>query len=57
MLCAGFLTDKSKHYPRGVKSFFPMAIPTTCKGRRGCVLGQGELKRIGHDPLFSLNHT
>jgi hypothetical protein len=27
------------------------------KGRRGCVTGQGELKRVGRDPLFSLNHT
>jgi len=24
---------------------------------RGCVAGQGELKKIGFDPLFSLNHT
>jgi transposase-like protein len=27
------------------------------KGARGCVSGQGELKKLGHDPLFSLNHT
>lgn len=27
------------------------------KGRRGCVVGQGELKRGGRDPLFALNHT
>lgn len=30
---------------------------TQIKGRRGCVVGQGELKKIGFDPLFSLNHT
>ena len=29
----------------------------TCKGKRGCVTGQGELKKVGFDPLFSLNHT
>ena len=27
------------------------------KGRKGCVSGQEELKKIGRDPLFSLNHT
>ena len=27
------------------------------KGRRACVAGQGELKKAGNDPLFSLNHT
>ena len=27
----------------------------TTKGRRGCVIGQGELKRGGYDPLFALN--
>lgn len=27
------------------------------KGRRGCVVGGGELKKIGFDPLFSFNHT
>lgn len=29
----------------------------TYKCRRGCVVGQCELKRGGFDPLFSLNHT
>ena len=27
------------------------------KGRRGCVVGQGELKAIGFDPIFAFNHT
>ena len=27
------------------------------KGARGCSTGQGELKKLVHDPLFSLNHT
>ena len=27
------------------------------KGRQGCVSGQEEMKKIGMDPLFSLNHT
>ncbi|HSQ41268.1 MAG TPA: hypothetical protein VLM37_03190 [Fibrobacteraceae bacterium] len=27
------------------------------KGAKGCVTGQGELKKLGYDPLFSVNHT
>jgi len=33
------------------------ATHRTVKGRRGSIAGQGELKKIGFDPLFSLNHT
>jgi len=32
-------------------------VSSTTKGRRECVVGQGELKGGGFDPLFSLNHT
>jgi hypothetical protein len=28
----------------------------TTKGGRGSVVGYGELKKLGYDPLFSLNH-
>jgi len=54
---AMILSDKSPHYPESVKEHFPDAIHLTTKGRRGCVAGQGELKKIGFDPLFSLNHS
>ncbi len=54
---ATFLSDENPHYTRFVKRHFPRATHTKCKGRRGCVAGQGELKKIGFDPLFSLNHT
>ncbi len=54
---ARFLSDENPHYPRFVKKYFPAAEHQTVKGRRGCVAGQGELKKIGFDPLFSLNHT
>lgn len=30
---------------------------TQVKGARGCSTAQGELKKLGFDPLFSLNHT
>ena len=50
-------SDENPHYPCDVGKFFPGRTHKTFKGRRGCVVGQGELKRIGFDPLFSLNHT
>ena len=50
-------SDMSPHYPKDVKAHFPNSIHRTYKGRRACVVGQGELKRGGYDPLFSLNHT
>lgn len=53
-----FTSDQKPQYP----SWLRAAIPTpfthkTYKGRRGCIVGQGELKRGGFDPLFALNHT
>jgi hypothetical protein len=50
-------SDKCPQYPILVRRVLPQAHHTVVKGRRGCVVGQGELKKIGFDPLFSLNHT
>ncbi len=50
-------TDESTHYVNDIKKFFPNSEHRRFKGRRGCVVGQGELKKIGFDPIFSLNHT
>lgn len=50
-------SDESPRYPKIVKEIIPNAIHETYKGRRGAVVGQGELKKIGFDPIFSLNHT
>lgn len=50
-------SDESPRYPRWVESYFPQSSYKRYKGRRGCVVGQGELKGGGRDPLFSLNHT
>ena len=50
-------SDQNPHYPPSIKKHFPNSRHQTFKGRRGCVVGQGELKRGGFDPLFSLNHT
>ena len=54
---AQWLSDENPNYPRHLKRHHPCATHLTTPGRRGCVVGQGELKRIGFDPLFSLNHT
>ena len=50
-------SDENPHYPRHLKRHYPASIHIRHPGRRGCVVGQGELKRGGFDPLFSLNHT
>ncbi len=54
---ACWTSDENPHYPRYLKQNFPHANHIQVKGRRGCIAGQGELKKIGYDPLFSLNHT
>lgn len=50
-------SDENPHYVKDVKRYFPKGKHLRYKGRRGCVVGQGELKSGGFDPLFSLNHT
>jgi transposase-like protein len=50
-------SDQSPRYPKRVREYLPGVEHLTFKGRRGCVVGQGELKAGGFDPLFSLNHT
>ena len=50
-------TDQNPKYPGWLKPHFPNAKHIAVKGRRGCVVGQGELKEGGFDPIFALNHT
>jgi len=50
-------SDQNPHYPEVVRAHFPNAVHKTHKGQRGSTTGQGELKKIRFDPLFSLNHT
>ena len=52
-----FISDEKTTYPFWIRPHFPNATHEKHKGRRGCVVGQGELKRGGFDPLFALNHT
>ena len=50
-------SDEHKFYPEFVQAFFPNATYIRHKGGRGCIAGQGELKKLRRDPLFALNHT
>lgn len=50
-------SDEHKLYPDFIKNYFPKAKHTTYKSVRGCVTGQGELKKQSFDPIFSVNHT
>ena len=50
-------SDQNPHYRSSVKRYFPDAKYEQFKGTRGCVVGQGELKALRFDPLFTLNHT
>lgn len=50
-------TDESTHYVKDIKKYFPNSEHRAYKGRKSSIGGQGELKKIGFDPLFSLNHT
>jgi hypothetical protein len=40
-----------------LRKHFPKATHIQTKGRKSSVTGQGELKKVFYDPLFSLNHT
>jgi len=52
-----FKSDQNPHYVSDLKKHYPDSDHIAYKGRRGCVVGQGELKAGGFDPLFSLNHS
>ncbi len=54
---ATFKSDQNPHYGADLKKAFPHATHATFKGMRGSIVGQGELKKVRFDPLFSLNHT
>jgi len=51
------LSDQNPKYGNWIRRVLPKAAHKTVKGLRGCVVGQGELKASGHDPLFALNHS
>lgn len=50
-------SDSNPHYESDVNLHFPRCRRETVLGGRGAVTGQGELKKLKFDPIFSLNHT
>ena len=50
-------SDMNPHYPFLVRQIFPGGMHQVFKGKRGCIVGQGELKAGVFDPIFSFNHT
>ena len=50
-------SDKKAAYRPFVREYFKTSDHVVTKGRRGCVVGQGELKNTSNDPLFMLNHS
>jgi hypothetical protein len=52
-----FQSDQDPLCPIVLRKTFPKAEHARHPGGRGCITGQGELKKLRYDPLFSLNHT
>lgn len=52
-----FYSDESHHYPKALRKYFKDATHKTFKGRRAAIIGQGEMKKGGYDPLFFFNQT
>jgi transposase-like protein len=50
-------SDEHQRYPAFVSAYLPKSKHLTFKSERGCVAGQGELKKVHFDPLFVINHT
>jgi hypothetical protein len=50
-------SDEHSRYPGFVSAYLPKAKHLTFKSERGCIAGQGELKKVKFDPLFAANHT
>jgi len=50
-------SDECPYYEPIVNAYFPKATYQQFKGQKSSVSGQGELKKIKRDPLFTINHT
>ena len=50
-------SDEHKLYPSLIRKNIKNAKHKTYPSIKGCVVGQGELKRTDNDPLFIINHT
>ena len=50
-------SDECSFYKGVVTKCFPQANYSQYLGKKGCVAGQGELKKARFDPIFTINHT
>ena len=50
-------SDEHKSYEAFVRKFFPESKYRQFRSERGCIAGQGELKKVKFDPIFNINHT
>lgn len=50
-------SDDNPHYLKEVREIFGAREYRTFKSKRARVVGQGELKKGGFDPIFKINHT
>jgi len=50
-------SDEHQRYPGFISAYLPRAKHMTFPSERGCIVGQGELKKVGFDPLFAVNHA
>ncbi|MGE3610874.1 MAG: hypothetical protein AB7I27_14890 [Bacteriovoracaceae bacterium] len=50
-------SDEHTRYPGFISAYLPRAKHLTFPSERGCIVGQGELKKVHFDPLFIINHT
>jgi hypothetical protein len=50
-------SDEHQMYPGFISAYLPRAQHLAFKSERGCGAGQGELKKMNFDPLFTVNHT
>ena len=50
-------SDGHKEYARAFKKFLPGRRSEIHLSEPACVAGQGELKKLKFDPLFTINHT
>ena len=51
-----FETDGHDHYRVLIERYFPNATHVVFPSRKAAVVGQGEMKKGGFDPLFTINH-
>jgi len=52
---AEFYSDANPQYPPLLRRHFPQALHKRYLGKRGAATGQGELKKLGFDPIFGVN--